>query len=224
MPLVIDSNEGSFRLNYLFNRIERSFDKRENWHIFYQDEADPLGTLFGLTVHRDKLYVVTSLGLFASDLSSPNFERICPQRKGEDYVDIESFGNMLYACTNKGIYQAASGARWRMRYDGSTCGHFFSLLSFNGALLTACEKGIYVASQEGRFWHPRYIGKDFGMFVAIDARDGVLYAQTNKGFCVSHDNGQHWETHPRLVGPWTNAMGGSMIFEPRSKKNTSKNK
>ena len=48
MPLVIDSNEGSFRLNYLFNRIERSFDKRENWHIFYQDEADPLGTLFGL--------------------------------------------------------------------------------------------------------------------------------------------------------------------------------
>ena len=53
MPLVIDSNEGSFRLNYLFNRIERSFDKRENWHIFYQDEADPLGTLFGLTVHTN---------------------------------------------------------------------------------------------------------------------------------------------------------------------------
>ena len=56
------------------------------------------------------------------------------------------------------------------------------------------------------------------MFVAIDARDGILYAQTNKGFCISRDNGQHWETHPRLVGPWTNAMGGSMIFEPHSPK------
>lgn len=223
MPLVVDSQLGSFRLNYLFNRIEQSFDGRENWHIFFQDESNLLGTLFGLTVHREKLYVVTSLGIYASCLESPTFERVCPQRKGdEDFVDIESFNNMLYACTNKGIYQAASGTRWRLKYDGNTCGHFFSLLSFNGTLLTACEKGIYVGSQEGRFWHPRYIGKEFGMFVAIDARDGVLYAQTNKGFCISRDGGQHWEAHPKLIGPWTNAMGGSMIFEPCSDHTTNK--
>ncbi len=223
MPLVIDHLGESFRINYLFNRIEKSIDQRETWSIFYQDENDSLGTFFGLTIHRDQLYVITSLGLYASETAAPAFKLICPQRKDEDFVDIESYNKMLYACTNRAIYQGASGARWRLKYDGTGCGHFFSLLSFKGALYCACEKGLYVASQEARFWHPRYTSKNFGMFVAIDARDNTLYAQTNKGFYVSDDNGQHWSAHTKLAGPWTAAMGGTMIFSPREMKRPNKN-
>lgn len=215
MPLVIDHNEISFRLNYLFNRVELSRDARKSWTIFFQDENDSLGTIFGLTCHRGSLFIVTYLGVYVSPVDAPDFKFVCPQRKGGDYVDIESFDNMLYACTNTGVYQASSGVRWRLKYDGQVCGNFFSLLQFKGKLFAACEKGVYLASQEGKFWHPRYTANEYGRFLALDARGETLYAQTDKGYCLSHDNGQHWEAHPSLQGPWTDAMGGGMLFAPR---------
>ena len=218
MPLIVDIPEGSVRLNYLFNRLEISHDQRETWSILFEDENDSLGTIDGLTYHRGELFIVTELGVYSSPVSPIDFKLICPQRKGGDMVDIVSFDNMLYACTNNAGYQAASGSRWRLKYEGKGCGHFFSLLNFNGTLLTACEKGVYVASQEGKFWHPRFSSTEFGKFFALDSRDNVLYAQTDKGFFISEDNGQHWLPHPKLVGPWTNAMGGSMIFAPRTVK------
>ena len=178
MPLVIDAPEASFRLNYLFNRVEISHDFRQTWSIFYEDETHPLGTFRGLTFHRGELFLVTDTGIFSTQTDTPQFVQISPQRKGGEFVDIESFDNMLYACTNDAIFQASSGVRWRLKYDGSTCGHFFSLLNFQGKLFAACEKGIYVASQEGKFWHPRYLSKDLGMFVALDGRGDKIFAQT----------------------------------------------
>ena len=218
MPLVIDAPEASFRLNYLFNRIEISRDFRQTWSIFHEDETHPLGTFRGLTFHRGELFLVTGSGIYSSTPDSPQFSQVSPQRKGAEFVDIESFENMLYACTNEAIFQASSGSRWRLKYDGNTCGHFFSLLSFQGKLFAACEKGIYVASQEEKFWHPRYLSKDLGMFVALDGRGDTLFAQTEKGFYVSDDAAQHWRPQNNVQGPWTEAMGGSMLFEPRLKK------
>ena len=218
MPLVIDCHDVSFRLNYLFNRVEISRDARKSWSVFYQDENDALGTFFGLTFHREALFVVTDSGVYSSPINEPAFTQVCPQRKGSDYVDIESFDNMLYACTNSSIYQASSGVRWRLKYDGQACGYFFSLLQFKGRLFAACEKGVYIASQEGRFWHPRYTGHEYGKFLALDSLGDTLYAQTDKGYCLSTDNGQHWQAHPTLQGPWTEAMGGTMLFEPRPMK------
>lgn len=217
MPLVIDAPEASFRLNYLFNRLEISHDFRQTWSIFYEDETHPLGTFRGLTFHRGELFLVTDTGIYSTQPDTPQFVQISPQRKGGEFVDIESFDNMLYACTNDAIFQASSGVRWRLKYDGSTCGHFFSLLNFQGKLFAACEKGIYVASQEGKFWHPRYLSKDLGMFVALDGRGDTLFAQTEKGFYVSDDAAQHWRPQNNVQGPWTEAMGGSMLFEPRLK-------
>lgn len=221
MPLIIDIPQGSVRLNYLFNRLEISYDDRKTWSILFEDKEDRLGTIDGITYHRDELFIVTELGIYASPLNPIEFKLVCPQRKGGDMVDIVSFDNMLYACTNSAVYQAASGSRWRLKYEGKACGHFFSLLNFNGSLLTACEKGVYVASQEGKFWHPRFSSAEFGNFLALDARGNTLYAQTDKGFIISEDNGQHWQPHPKLVGPWTNAMGGTMIFSPRIVKKQS---
>ncbi len=221
MPLIIDIPQGSVRLNYLFNRLEISHDDRQTWSILFEDKEDRLGTIDGITYHRDELFIVTELGIYASPLNPIEFKLVCPQRKGGDMVDIVSFDNMLYACTNSAVYQAASGSRWRLKYEGKACGHFFSLLNFNGSLLTACEKGVYVASQEGKFWHPRFSSAEFGNFLALDARGNTLYAQTDKGFIISEDNGQHWQPHPKLVGPWTNAMGGTMIFSPRIVKKQS---
>lgn len=218
MPLVIDAPEASFRLNYLFNRVEISHDFRQTWSIFYEDETHPLGTFRGLNFHRGELFLVTDTGIFSTQTDTPQFVQISPQRKGGEFVDIESFDNMLYACTNDAIFQASSGVRWRLKYDGSTCGHFFSLLNFQGKLFAACEKGIYVASQEGKFWHPRYLSKDLGMFVALDGRGDKLFAQTEKGFFVSDDAAQHWQPQSNVQGPWTEAMGGSMLFEPRLKR------
>lgn len=218
MPLVIDAPNASFRLNYLFNRVEISYDTRQTWSIFYEDEKHPMGALRGLTFHRDALFLVADNGIYCSPADSPNFTQVSPQRKGAEFVDIESFENMLYACTNEAIYQAASGSRWRMKYDGKACGHFFSLLNFQGKLFAACEKGIYVVTQEGKFWHPRFISKELGMFVALDGRGDKLFAQTDKGFYVSEDSAQHWEPQTNVKGPWTEAMGGSMLFEPRLKK------
>jgi hypothetical protein len=140
MPLIVDIPEGSVRLNYLFNRLEISHDQRETWSILFEDENDSLGTIDGLTYHRGELFIVTELGVYSSPVSPIDFKLICPQRKGGDMVDIVSFDNMLYACTNNAVYQAASGSRWRLKYEGKGCGHFFSLLNFNGTLLTACEK------------------------------------------------------------------------------------
>lgn len=221
MPLVIDASVGSFRLNYLFNRVEISHNFRQTWSIFYEDEDHPMGVLRGLTFHRNELFLVTDNGIYSSTPDAPNFILISPQRKGAEFVDIESFENMLYACTNEAIYQASSGSRWRMKYDGKACGHFFSLLSFQGKLFAACEKGIYVSSQEGKFWHPRFISKELGMFFALDGRGDKLFAQTNKSFYVSEDSAQHWSPQPNIRGPWTEAMGGSMLFEPRLKKKDS---
>ena len=218
MPLVIDSPDASFRLNYLFNRIEISHDSRQTWSIFYENQDHPFGTFRGLTIHRGELFLVTDAGIFSSPLNAPNFTQVSPQRKGAEFVDIESFENMLYACTNDAIFQASSGVRWRLKYDGNTCGHFFSLLHFQGKLFAACEKGIYVASQEGKFWHPRYISKELGMFMALDGRGDKLFAQTEKGFYMSEDAAQHWQPQSNIQGPWTEAMGGTMLFEPRLKK------
>lgn len=218
MPLVIDAPEASFRLNYLFNRVEISHDFRQTWSIFYEDETHPLGTFRGIMFHRGELFLVTDTGIYSTKPDTPQFIQISPQRKGGEFVDIESFDNMLYACTNDAIFQASSGVRWRLKYDGSTCGHFFSLLNFQGKLFAACEKGIYVASQEGKFWHPRYLSKDLGMFVALDGRGDKLFAQTEKGFFVSDDAAQHWQPQSNVQGPWTEAMGGSMLFEPRLKR------
>lgn len=218
MPLVIDAPDASFRLNYLFNRVEISHDFRRTWSIFYEDETHPLGTFRGLTFHRGELFLVTDTGIYSTKPDTPQFIQISPQRKGGEFVDIESFDNMLYACTNDAIFQASSGVRWRLKYDGSTCGHFFSLLNFQGKLFAACEKGIYVASQEGKFWHPRYLSKDLGMFVALDGRGDKLFAQTEKGFFVSDDAAQHWQPQSNVQGPWTEAMGGSMLFEPGLKR------
>lgn len=218
MPLVIDAPNASFRLNYLFNRIEISHDSRQSWTIFYEDQSQPMGTLRGLTFHRGEIFIVTDSGIYSSSIEAPNFSQVSPQRKGAEFVDIESFDNMLYACTNEAIFQASSGARWRLKYDGKACGHFFSLLNFQGKLFAACEKGIYVSSQEGKFWHPRFISKELGMFVALDGREDKLFAQTDKGFYVSEDSAQHWHPQPNVQGPWTEAMGGSMLFEPRLKK------
>ena len=218
MPLVIDAPEASFRLNYLFNRVEISYDFKQTWSIFYENETHPLGTFRSLTFHRGELFLVTDMGIYSTKPDTPQFLQISPQRKGGEFVDIESFDNMLYACTNDAIFQASSGVRWRLKYDGSTCGHFFSLLNFQGKLFAACEKGIYVASQEGKFWHPRYLSKDLGMFVALDGRGDKLFAQTEKGFFVSDDAAQHWQPQSNVQGPLTEAMGGSMLFEPRLKR------
>lgn len=215
MPLIVDTPQGSVRLNYLFNRLEISHDNRQNWSILFEDNHDAYGIIDGIAYHREELFMVTDLGIYASVVDPIDFKLICPQRKGGDMVDIVSHGNMLYACTNNAIYQAASGTRWRLKYEGKACGHFFSLLSFKGSLLTACEKGVYAASQEGKFWHPRFSSSEFGNFFALDSRDETLYAQTDKGFIISEDNGQHWQPHPKIVGPWTKAMGGTMIFSPR---------
>lgn len=216
MPLVTNGPEGvSFRLNYLFNRIEISHDDRASWTIFFGNETDSLGKLFGLTVHRNQLFVVSEAGIHAFELDNPVAQQICPARKDAPFVDIESFDNMLYACTNSAIYQASSGSRWRLKYDGNLCGHFFSLLAFQNKLFAATEKGVYVSTQEARFWHPRFVSKDFGKFLALDAKDAMLYAQTDKGYLVSDDSGQHWQPHTGLVGPWTAAMGGTMLFSPK---------
>lgn len=218
MPLVIDTPNASFRLNYLFNRIEISHDSRQTWSIFYEDQNQPMCALRGLTFHRGELFIVTDNGIYSSSVDTPQFSQVSPQRKGAEFVDIESFDNMLYACTNEAIFQASSGARWCLKYDGKACGHFFSLLNFQGKLFAACEKGIYVSSQEGKFWHPRFISKEIGMFVALDGRGDKLFAQTDKGFYMSEDAAQHWHPQPNVQGPWTEAMGGSMLFEPRLKK------
>ena len=109
MPLVIDSPEASFRLNYLFNRIEISHDFRQTWSIFYEDESHPLGTFRGLTFHRGELFLVTDSGIYSSSPEAPQFSQVSPQRKGAEFVDIESFDNMLYACTNEAVFQASSG-------------------------------------------------------------------------------------------------------------------
>lgn len=216
MPLVTNGPEGvSFRLNYLFNRIEISHDDRASWTIFFGNDTDSLGKLFGLTVHRNQLFVVSDSGIHAFDLESPVAQQICPPRKDAPFVDIESFDNMLYACTNSAIYQASSGSRWRLKYDGSLCGQFFSLLTFQNKLFAATEKGVYVSSQEARFWHPRFVSKDFGRFLALDAKETMLYAQTDKGYLVSDDSGQHWQPYTGLAGPWTAAMGGTMLFSPK---------
>ena len=218
MPLVIDAPDASFRLNYLFNRVEISHDFRQTWSIFYEDETHPLGALRGLTFHRGALFLVTDSGIYSSPADAPHFALVSPQRKGAEFVDIESYENMLYACTNDAIFQASSGSRWRLKYDGKACGHFFSLLHFQGKLFAACEKGIYVSSQEGKFWHPRFISKELGMFVALDGLGDKLFAQTDKGFYVSDDAAQHWRPLDNVRGPWTAAMGGTMLFEPRLKK------
>ena len=68
MPLVIDAPEASFRLNYLFNRVEISHDFRQTWSIFYEDETHPLGTFRGLTFHRGELFLVTDTGIFSTNL------------------------------------------------------------------------------------------------------------------------------------------------------------
>ncbi len=218
MPLVIDAPDASFRLNYLFNRVEISHDFRQTWSIFFEDENHPLGALRGLTFHRELLFLVTDSGIYSSPTDSAQFTLVSPQRKGAEFVDIESYENMLYACTNDAIFQASSGSRWRLKYDGKACGHFFSLLHFQGKLFAACEKGIYVSSQEGKFWHPRFISKELGMFVALDGLGDKLFAQTDKGFYVSEDAAQHWHPQDNVKGPWTAAMGGAMLFEPRLKK------
>ena len=62
------------------------------------------------------------------------------------------------------------------------------------------------------------MSKDLGMFVALDGRGDTLFAQTEKGFYVSDDAAQHWRPQNNVQGPWTEAMGGSMLFEPRLKK------
>lgn len=218
MPLVIDTPDASFRVNYLFNRIEISRDSRKSWAIFFEEETPAMGSLRGLTFHRDVLFVVTDTGIYSTPTDTPQFTQVSPQRKGAEFVDIESFEGMLYACTNDAIFQAASGVRWRLKYEGNACGHFFSLLNFKGKLFAACEKGIYVASQEGKFWHPRFISKEIGMFVALDGKGDKLFAQTDQGFFVSDDDAQHWAPQKNVKGPWTEAMGGTMLFEPRLKK------
>ena len=89
MPLVIDAPEASFRLNYLFNRIEISHDFRQTWSIFYEDESHPLGTFRGLTFHRGELFLVTDSGIYSSSTDTPQFSQVSPQRKGAEFVDIE---------------------------------------------------------------------------------------------------------------------------------------
>ena len=56
------------------------------------------------------------------------------------------------------------------------------------------------------------------MFVALDGLGDKLFAQTDKGFFVSDDAAQHWRPQDNVKGPWTAAMGGTMLFEPRLKK------
>ena len=111
MPLVIDAPDASFRLNYLFNRVEISHDFRQTWSIFYEDEAQPLGALRGLTFHRGALFLVTDSGIYSSPADAARFTLVSPQRKGAEFVDIESYENILYACTNDAIFQASSGSR-----------------------------------------------------------------------------------------------------------------
>lgn len=221
MPLITDYENGSIRLNYLFNRLEVSQDNRATWSILFDNTDDQLGTIKGLTIHREKLFIVTTTGIYASHPENIDWNLVSPQRKNGDVIDIVSFENMLYACTNTTIYQAASGSRWRLKYDGKACGHFYALLAHKGVLLTACDKGVYVASQEGKFWHPRFSSQSVGRFLALDVRDDVLYAQTDKGYLVSTDDATHWQAQTKLEGPWTQAMGGTMLFAPRlSKKKT----
>lgn len=215
MPLIIEIPHASVRLNYLFNRLEISRDQRQTWEILYEDPEDSLGMIDGITFHRDELLMLTESGIYRTDPQHVDWQLLCPQRKNGQMVDIESFENMLYACTNHAVYQASSGTRWRLKYDGQTCGHFYSLLSHNGELLAACDKGVYCASQSGKFWHPRFHSADFGKFLALDAREGKLYAQTEKGYVVSESNAQHWQLQNSIEGPWTHAMGGNMLFRPR---------
>ena len=215
MPLIIDTENASVRLNYLFNRLEISLDRRQSWSILYEDFNDSLGTIDGITYHRNELLMLTDTGIYRTNLDVIHWELLCAQRKNAQMVDIESFENMLYACTNDAVYQASSGTRWRLKYDGQTCGHFYALLSHDGELLAACDKGVYSATQAGKFWHPRFNSHEFGKFLALDAREGILYAQTEKGYVQSDSKAQHWHLQPSVQGPWTNAMGGSMLFSPR---------
>ena len=106
MPLVIDTPDASFRVNYLFNRIEISRDSRKSWAIFFEEETHAMGSLRGLTFHRDALFVVTDTGIYSTPTDAPQFTQVSPQRKGAEFVDIESFEEMLYACTNDAIFQA----------------------------------------------------------------------------------------------------------------------
>ena len=55
--------------------------------------------------------------------------------------------------TSKGIYASTNGGKsWMMRYVGSACGEFLTLLDGGGELLATTTKGLYRSTNGGSTW------------------------------------------------------------------------
>lgn len=104
---------------------------------------------------------------------------------GKELVRINPSNNHIEASTTQ-------GRTWMVRYSGSYCGTFASLVVHDGELLAATSKGVAASTNEGRTWTLRYTGTICGEFQQLTSTGSELLATTSRGLYASKNNGRTW--------------------------------
>jgi hypothetical protein len=143
------------------------------------------------------LLAVTRNSIYESRDDGTNFLRMYGLTSvGVVHRVAESSAGTLFAATDLGVYEIASGLRSSSSWDqggliGAGTTETFDLQPVGTDMLAATEIGIYLTSDDGTTW--TQLAEFDDVYNIEKLSDGTLFAQVGDAIYRSSDNGVNWQ-------------------------------